>query len=203
MRFRAVAQVIAMAVFVVAVLDQSVSASTDVSGYTRVPVKRAGISLAIPKSWNVCRCSRQAFEQELAHNPDEVAAGLTVEEMMKTFSAKWDRDGDGYIDHKLNIQAFPDTPQLLKVAELRDWLQREPMREFAVKKTRVLGKPAFVVTYVQDGFGSDGAPSESFVETYFFQAKSMVDVAFQRDQRTDPEFDTMTRTMVTSIRALH
>jgi hypothetical protein len=167
------------------VLVAHAGAAEGAPAYDRIAVPAAGISLVVPQAWF-----------RTARTRDEAVGSLNT-----GFRSGHDANGDHYDDHSVGVQVYRNAHTVGSLQDLRSSFARVPFHDVTVKRTRVAQRPAFVATYVQD-FGNVSI-SPVFATMYVFVSRShQVGLTFQTQQRSDDEFDKMTRTMVRSIRVV-
>ena len=178
------------------------AAATSASGYDRTVVNRVGISLLLPDTWNIDETTRKQAETILEENPKLADSGTTVELLMGTpLTASWDGDGDTYPDRLLNVDIVNEDISLPPPSFIRtELLGVAGIEGVVAKRTTVAQKPAVVATYTQHINRDDGTPRTGSASSYFFVGPRGLTMLQFIGVGPDPEFGTMQKTIVRSVR---
>src|SRR5262249_35717857 len=160
-------------------------------------------SFLIPDSFEIKNYTRKNAKEILDQNPDLVAQGKTVDDLLKApLNASWDGDGDSYPDRWISVEVTSDVPSGLPSPEtLRSVLEHAGLREVKVKRAQVAHEQGLTATYSLEFNRDDGKRMTAYGTGYFFRTpKGFVQVSFNRNSPSDSEYDAMTTTMVGSLK---
>jgi hypothetical protein len=197
---RRVVVAVSLALLALVLVEPSARAA-ELAGFSRIKVKEAGISIAIPDTYTFATVNREQARAIVEANPQrypDPKAG--VESLMSApLVAGVDDDRDGYSDASVGVAVIPGIGRLPTRSQVEsDMRSRADYSAVTTHRATLNGKPAIVTEFVEEKFRLDGILVRKRAVAYtFLTERGVIDISFGEDfdRGHRDEFDTMIRSV--------